>query len=555
MLALYRKYRPQRFGEIFGQDHIKTTLRQEVRLKRIAHAYIFTGPRGTGKTSTARILAAAVNCTKQKDGEPCTACDHCQGIKNGSYIDLIEIDAASQTGVDNVRENIIEHARFVPQRGAYKVFIIDEAHMLSPAAWNALLKTLEEPPAHALFILATTEAKKIPETIVSRCQYFRFKPLDHDTIRERIRFIAGEEKTTLDDRTVDEVAARSGGYVRDAETLLGLVLSSGAKKIKWDETARLFEQSPLGELSRLAGMLLSGKPKEALEVVEALRTEGVTADTVLTDLFALYRALLYLLLTGQAHPLFVKKHGTKGDACVKGLVAQHQPLPAKINRDFQSLAANVERARNVSADIALEMAVADLCLSPAAPIHNVRGAERPQQTTPPVVTKKSDLQNNAAKDTHSSEPLRQTTKKAKKEDSIENVENAQKPEYEPVQEAKEMPLIALAQIQNAWNELIASLRIKSGSLGLILGFAKLLSVESGNRLRLGFTYRLHYEQCGQDKNRRLLEQGLAEQLNTPVQIEPVLLVQGHTANDASPNASESLLHNVIDFFGGKVVGS
>ena len=184
--ALYRKYRPVRFSDLVGQNHIRITLQNELEQDRVAHAYLFSGPRGVGKTTTARLLAKAVNCKDRKDSEACEKCDFCKEISQGKSLDVIEIDAASHTGVDNVRENIIENSRFTPQRLKYKVFIIDEVHMLSLSAFNALLKTLEEPPEHVIFILATTEIHRVPETIISRCQRFDFKRVSVDDLVKRM---------------------------------------------------------------------------------------------------------------------------------------------------------------------------------------------------------------------------------------------------------------------------------------------------------------------------------------------------------------------------------
>src|SRR3989339_1919745 len=192
MSTLYRKYRPQKFSELIGQNHIKITLQHELERGEIGHAYLFCGPRGLGKTTTARLFAKAVNCVNRKDGEsePCNKCNSCTSIMTGNSVDMIEIDAASHTSVDNVRENIIENARFTPTSSKYKVFIIDEVHMLSISAFNALLKTLEEPPAHAIFILCTTELHKVPETIVSRCQHFDFKKVAPAEAIKRLKMIA-----------------------------------------------------------------------------------------------------------------------------------------------------------------------------------------------------------------------------------------------------------------------------------------------------------------------------------------------------------------------------
>ena len=193
MTVLYRKYRPRTFAEVAGQEHVKAALANEAATGRVAHSYLFSGPRGVGKTSIARIFAKAINCgARGRDGDPCGTCGPCLEISEGRALDVIEIDAASHTGVDNVREQVIEHARFAPSSLAYKVFIIDEVHMLSTSAFNALLKTLEEPPAQVVFILATTELHKLPATVVSRCQRFDFRKIDPKEMARRLgRLVAG----------------------------------------------------------------------------------------------------------------------------------------------------------------------------------------------------------------------------------------------------------------------------------------------------------------------------------------------------------------------------
>ena len=204
-LALYRKYRPQTFREVSGQTHIKTTLQNELEMDRVSHAYLFSGPRGTGKTTMARLLAKSVNCLSRKKGEsePCSKCEACAEITDGRSLDVIEIDAASHTGVDNVRENIIQSSKFTPTQRKYKVFIIDEVHMLSISAFNALLKTLEEPPKHAMFILATTELHKVPETILSRCQRFIFRIVAYEEIIKRLDYIIAKEEKKVDAEVVE----------------------------------------------------------------------------------------------------------------------------------------------------------------------------------------------------------------------------------------------------------------------------------------------------------------------------------------------------------------
>ncbi|MBT7007089.1 DNA polymerase III subunit gamma/tau, partial [Candidatus Falkowbacteria bacterium] len=200
-IALYRKYRPQAFGDVTNQNHIKLTLQNEIESDKIGHAYLFCGPRGTGKTTLARIFSKTVNCLdKKNNNEPCNGCDSCNEINDGKSMDIIEIDAASHTGVDNVRENIISNARFTPTSRKYKVFIIDEVHMLSISAFNALLKILEEPPQYVIFILATTEIHKVPNTIISRCQRFDFKKIIFNELVDRLRWICTQEGVSVDEK-------------------------------------------------------------------------------------------------------------------------------------------------------------------------------------------------------------------------------------------------------------------------------------------------------------------------------------------------------------------
>lgn len=217
--ALYRKYRPKNFSDVYGQDHVISTLKNEINENRISHAYLFTGSRGTGKTTCAKILAKAVNCEHPADGEPCNECEVCRGLDSGAIYDVVEIDAASNNGVDNIRD-LREEANYTPSRGNYRVYIIDEVHMLSTGAFNALLKTLEEPPSHVIFILATTEVHKLPATILSRCQRFDFKRIQPETMAIRLKQVAELEGMTLDDDAAVLIARIADGALRDGLSIL-----------------------------------------------------------------------------------------------------------------------------------------------------------------------------------------------------------------------------------------------------------------------------------------------------------------------------------------------
>ncbi|MEK7174010.1 MAG: DNA polymerase III subunit gamma/tau [Patescibacteria group bacterium] len=243
--VLYRKYRPQTFGEVVGQEHVTQLLKSAIMLNRIAHAYLFSGPRGTGKTSVARLLAKAAGCEKQKNGEPCNTCGVCREFSLGSAFDLIEIDAASSRGIDDIRE-LRDAVRLSPVRAKYKTYIIDEVHMLTKEAFNALLKTLEEPPAHAIFILATTEFEKVPETIVSRVQHYEFRKIPAVVIVNRLECVIKKEGLTAEKDALRLLSIFADGGLRDAESMLGQVLSG--RDTLTAEDVRLVLGAPKEEL-------------------------------------------------------------------------------------------------------------------------------------------------------------------------------------------------------------------------------------------------------------------------------------------------------------------
>ncbi len=268
--VLYRKYRPKSFAEVVGQEHITQILQSALREGRVAHAYLFSGPRGTGKTTVARLLAKSVNCEKGKDGKPCGACDICKEFTSGYTLDLVEVDAASSRGIDEIRE-LRDAVRLSPARAKYKVYIIDEVHMLTKEAFNALLKTLEEPPAHAIFILATTEVQKVPETIISRCQHFEFKKIRAPAIVERLLDLVKQEKVSAEKEALQLLAFFADGGLRDAESMLGQVLAASGKLTAAD--VRLVFGAPAEE--RVAGLI---ERIAAKDVPGAMALVGETAD-------------------------------------------------------------------------------------------------------------------------------------------------------------------------------------------------------------------------------------------------------------------------------------
>ncbi len=272
-MNLYRKYRPSSFAQVAGQRHITIPLIRQLERGMIAHAYLFSGPRGVGKTTVARLLAKGVNCENNKNGEACEKCTACEAIKRGS-MDIIEIDAASHTSVENVREVIVEGARFHPSELKKKIFIIDEAHMLSKNAFNALLKTLEEPPPHVMFILATTEMRKIPDTVQSRCQIFDFHAVPIDVMVERLRVLAKEEGVKVDDDVLFEIARRGEGCMRDSEGVLAQVLSIGEQHITKDSAAPILPVRDTVRVFDLIRSVADGNIKTAFLSLSAMTEAG-----------------------------------------------------------------------------------------------------------------------------------------------------------------------------------------------------------------------------------------------------------------------------------------
>ena len=305
--ALYRKYRSQTFGEMVGQKVISTTLRQAVESGKISHAYLFSGPRGTGKTSAAKIFAKAMNCPNQVDGEPCNHCDICRDITNGSLEDVIEMDAASNNGVDEIRE-IRDKSTYAPSLARYKVYIIDEVHMLSTGAFNALLKTLEEPTQNVVFILATTELHKIPATILSRVQRFEFKSIKQGAIKEHLASILEKEGLTFDDEALTIISRRAEGGMRDALSILDQALSLSAdNNVSQSVAEEITGSIGLTALDSFVASVRNQDTTKALSNLETLFDNGKSMSRFATDLLEYFRDLLIVKAGGEnSHhsPLF-----------------------------------------------------------------------------------------------------------------------------------------------------------------------------------------------------------------------------------------------------------
>ncbi len=300
--ALYRKYRPQTFSDVVGQEHITETLKNELAEGKTVHAYLFTGTRGTGKTSCAKILAKAVNCKEAKNGDPCLECENCKAIANGDNTDIEEIDAASNNSVDSIRE-LRDLISFAPSYSKYRVYIIDEVHMLTTSAFNALLKTLEEPPEHVIFILATTEVHKLPATILSRCQRFDFRRIDNEKICERIQYIASKEGLTVTDDAATLIAAAADGGMRDALSILDLCASS-SKNIDEATVESVCAMAGSDYLLEMADCIKEQNTEKALLLIDKLHNSSVDMLRLLSELTSHYRDLMIVkTVKGKSRPV------------------------------------------------------------------------------------------------------------------------------------------------------------------------------------------------------------------------------------------------------------
>lgn len=540
-VTLYRKYRPKTFAELVGQNHIKITLESELKSGKLAHAYLFSGPRGLGKTTTARLLAKAVNCLNRKDGqsEPCNQCDPCLEVINNKSLDVIEIDAASHTGVDNVRENIIENARFAPTSRKFKVFIIDEVHMLSASAFNALLKTLEEPPAHVMFILATTEIHKVPETIISRCQHFDFRKVSNQEIISRLTRIISQEKKKVDKEVVESIAYYGQGCLRDAESLLGQVLSLGDKHITAEQAELVLPRSCFDSALELIDLLNKQDSAQSLLLVNNLVEEGVDLEKFTADLIEVARKILLLKVSASLAQF--------GGAINKDLEKKIADLAGQTNIKFMVKLIEVllvKRQELRYAEISqlpLELGILELMDEDQDNNQSSGGTSR----TGEVQVQKSKIINHKPE----IKPVKQEVVEPVKETLVEKIS------------------IKLHQIQSKWPQVLDGIKNHNHSLSSSLKVSKPDKISDDGTLIIHCPNKFLQKRLMDSKNLKILEKVFEEIIGTKLIIlvevdEKLALVSDR---DIGENNAETLgqvqdnknkdksIDNLLESFGGRVV--
>jgi DNA polymerase-3 subunit gamma/tau len=497
--ALYRRYRPQTFSAIVGQEHVTRTLRNAIASGQVAHAYLLAGVRGTGKTSIARLIAKAVNCPNAKDGEPCDRCENCVAIRDGRCLDLIEIDAASNRGIDEMRD-LRDKVRFAPSQGQYKVYVIDEAHQLTTEAFNALLKTLEEPPPHAMFILATTESQKIPATIVSRTQRFDLRRIPHKGIVAQLARIVDQEKLHADTAALDAIARQAQGSLRDAESMLDMVIAFANGVITLKEVDDLLGASDWEETAALFDALAAADGAKGVELIGRLVDDGRDLRLFVRRAIEHARALVFTRATGNPPEAVSEQMATK-------LRAQAQALSldqlAKIAKRLIETEQHLRTSEGTP--LPLELAILDLVTSSekiAPPPDARRDADRPSPARPIVPSS-----------------LRPDSRRDAQRGSVVAIAERRVSTETTITAGAASPVVKLETVRKAWGELVD--RTKERSIGKAAQLAKAepLAIE-GATIVIGFGEEFA-RLLWQEKRRSELEQDLSEILKAAIRVKCV----------------------------------
>jgi len=504
--ALYNKWRPQKWDEVVGQQHIVQTLRNAVMADRVAHAYLFAGPRGTGKTTAARLLAKAVNCQNSDPARrPCNECAYCKAVNEGRFLDLIEIDAASNTSVEDVRD-LRDKINFSPNQGKYKVYIIDEVHMLSTAAFNALLKTLEEPPPHAIFILATTEMHKIPATVLSRCQRHEFRRVPVDDIVQQLKRIAKTEKLNAEAEALTLIARQSSGGMRDAISLLDQMASTG-KEITLGLTQTVLGTATSQAILALISAIHEHNPAAGMDILHSSLDAGTDPRLLARQVVDYLRALLLIQL-GNASQVDLPTE-TRSQA-MKHAQAFTQSQVLGMIKAFNAAATDLRGGWQPS--LPLELALAETLEMPSA---------SPSSAPPVPPVKKPPLEGKPAAEARPTPAIKTKpeVKTEKKPPAVLYQEAQEESKPQPKPEVKSA--VSLDQVSKAWRQIRGVIKPQSSQLDALLNSCKLLDVRD-NVLILGFLSEILRSKADTPEQMKITRQAIAEVLKVDLGIRCIV---------------------------------
>lgn len=527
-VALYRAWRPQTFQDVVGQQHITQTLHNSLKENKVSHAYLFSGPRGTGKTSTAKILAKAVNCERGLEHAPCNECSACQRIQSGAVMDVVEIDAASNRGVEEIRE-IRDKVKYAPAEVRRKVYIIDEVHMLTPEAFNALLKTLEEPPEHAMFILATTEPHKLPATIISRCQRFDFRRVPLTEQIERMRMICAEEGIDAEERALHYLARLSDGGMRDALSLLDQVSAFSGSQVTYETAVAITGGIPQEQFQELAEAVLEQSIGRALEIVDQFIQDGKSADKCLENMLLYFRDLLMALMAPDTVALQERLHDLEA----------HRQLAERFGRE--RLFAIIETINRYQVELKyavqprtiLEVAVLKLCTDTGTAAENISDAPWKQeldQLRAAVQKLQQEVtalrqQGIAANRTAAMEPADQPGMMSR---TRREAASARKQPARSIKSAAALQVFieqadeaAMAKVLDQWPLILQQVKDRKITVHAWLIDGEPVAVAKDSLL-LAFKSAMHRETTEKPANRQLIEQVIQEVLGQPLSIATVM---------------------------------
>lgn len=511
--VLYRKYRPLKFDDLIGQDHVRLTLINAIASGRISHAYLFTGPRGVGKTTVARILARSVNCLQSEKGEPCNSCQVCADFLKGCSLDILEIDAASHTGVDNIRE-IIDHLKFAPSGSKYKVIIIDEVHMLSKGAFNALLKSLEEPPAHAIFILATTEIHKVPATIISRTQRFDFRRISVADLVKLLKFVAGDNKHEISLGALSQIAEAADGSLRDGLSLLDQVLSFEEGEITETTIESILGLTGSKTTGDFLQLLIDRQTKEAVNFVSNLVYSGRDLYQFQKDFLEYLRKLLLIKIGNQDDLTLTEEVRDR-------LKSQSETLDigqiTRIIEVFQKAGSELKWVSIPS--LPLEIAAVEAISGLSENKNNIRSVPVASAVSQPVKANESGEEQIASPSLAEPEP------------SGKDTEN--KPDL-------------LNQVKKNWPEILIKIKDYNHSLISSLKLAEPIEVRD-KELILVFPYKFHKDAIEARKNRIIVDQVIEDVLGLKIMVKPVLKKE----YKADEFKDDTLVESALKIMGGQ----